>query len=92
VRSRPQGSRSHPDPLSKKLSPSRPETPPRVNGTVPIPGSEKPPPDKHPSVICNADQGTPRELANVAATEEYEGKRQQWTQILEGELAKARDL
>jgi hypothetical protein len=33
-----------------------------------------------------------RELANVAATEEYEGKQQQWTQILEGELAKARDL
>jgi hypothetical protein len=33
-----------------------------------------------------------RELANVAATEEYEGKQQQWTQILEGELAKAREL
>jgi hypothetical protein len=33
-----------------------------------------------------------RELANVAATEEYEGKQQQWTQILESELAKARDL
>src|SRR5262249_37657978 len=33
-----------------------------------------------------------RELANVAATEEYEGKQQQWTQILEGELTKARDL
>jgi hypothetical protein len=33
-----------------------------------------------------------RELGNVAATEEYEGKQQQWTQILEGELAKARDL
>lgn len=33
-----------------------------------------------------------RELANVAATEEYEGKQQQWTQILEGELTKAREL
>ncbi len=33
-----------------------------------------------------------RELATVAATEEYEGKQQQWTQILEGELTKAREL
>jgi hypothetical protein len=33
-----------------------------------------------------------RELTNVAATEEYEGKQQQWSQILEGELVKARDL
>jgi hypothetical protein len=33
-----------------------------------------------------------RELTNTAATEEYEGKQQQWAQILEGELAKARDL
>src|SRR5947209_10008112 len=33
-----------------------------------------------------------RELTNVAETEEYEGKRQSWTSILEGELAKARDI
>ncbi|MEW6541887.1 MAG: DUF499 domain-containing protein [Bacillota bacterium] len=31
-----------------------------------------------------------RELTTVAATEEYEGKRQEWAGILEGELAKAR--
>ena len=30
-----------------------------------------------------------RELTTVAATEEYEGKNQEWTGILEGELAKA---
>ncbi|MFZ0890375.1 MAG: DUF499 domain-containing protein [Candidatus Binataceae bacterium] len=33
-----------------------------------------------------------RELTTVAATEEYEGKKQEWTGILEGELGKARDL
>lgn len=33
-----------------------------------------------------------RELATVAATEEYEGKRQEWAGILEGELAKARAI
>ncbi len=33
-----------------------------------------------------------RELTNVAATEEYEGKQQQWSQILEGELKKAREI
>lgn len=33
-----------------------------------------------------------RELTTVAATEEYEGKRQEWTGILEGELAKARAI
>lgn len=33
-----------------------------------------------------------RELATVAASEEYEGKRQEWTGILEGELAKARTI
>jgi hypothetical protein len=33
-----------------------------------------------------------RELATKAAAEEYEGKQQQWSQILEGELAKAVDL
>jgi hypothetical protein len=33
-----------------------------------------------------------RELASVAATEEYEGKRQEWAAILEGELARARAI
>ena len=33
-----------------------------------------------------------RELASVAASEEYEGKRQEWSAILEGELVKARDI
>ncbi len=33
-----------------------------------------------------------RELITTAATEEYEGKKQEWASILEGELAKARDL
>jgi hypothetical protein len=33
-----------------------------------------------------------RELTTVAATEEYEGKRQEWSAILEGELAKAREI
>ena len=33
-----------------------------------------------------------RELTTVATTEEYEGKKQEWTGILEGELAKARDV
>ena len=33
-----------------------------------------------------------RELTTVAATEEYEGKKQEWTGILEGELAKAREI
>jgi hypothetical protein len=33
-----------------------------------------------------------RELTIVAETEEYEGKRQAWTSILEGELAKAREI
>ena len=32
-----------------------------------------------------------RELTTVAASEEYEGKRQEWSAILLGELAKARD-
>lgn len=31
-----------------------------------------------------------RELASIAATEEYEGKRQEWTGILDGELEKAK--
>jgi hypothetical protein len=33
-----------------------------------------------------------RELTNVAGSEEYEGKKQDWTGILEGELGKARDI
>lgn len=33
-----------------------------------------------------------RELTTVAAYEEYEGKRQDWSSILEGELAKAREI
>ncbi|MEJ7637813.1 MAG: DUF499 domain-containing protein [Singulisphaera sp.] len=33
-----------------------------------------------------------RELTNVAGSEEYEGKKQEWNGILEGELAKARDI
>jgi hypothetical protein len=33
-----------------------------------------------------------RELTNIAATEEYEGKKQEWSGILEGELTKAREL
>ncbi|MCW5968654.1 MAG: ATP-binding protein [Blastocatellales bacterium] len=33
-----------------------------------------------------------RELTNVAATEEYEGKKQEWLAILEGELTKAREI
>jgi len=33
-----------------------------------------------------------RELTTVAATEEYEGKRQEWTGILEGETEKAREI
>ena len=33
-----------------------------------------------------------RELTNVAAAEEYAGKKQEWTSILEGELRKAREI
>jgi hypothetical protein len=33
-----------------------------------------------------------RELTTVAATEEYEGKKQEWTGILEGEVGKAREI
>jgi len=33
-----------------------------------------------------------RELASIATSEEYEGKRQEWAAILESELAKARDI
>jgi uncharacterized protein DUF499 len=33
-----------------------------------------------------------RELSGVAATEEYEGRKQEWMAILEGEMTKARDI
>ena len=33
-----------------------------------------------------------RELTSTAASEEYEGKKQDWASILEGELTKARDI
>src|SRR5713101_3567093 len=33
-----------------------------------------------------------RELTNIAAAEEYEGKKQEWSGILEGELTKAREV
>ncbi|MBZ0278398.1 MAG: DUF499 domain-containing protein, partial [Anaerolineae bacterium] len=33
-----------------------------------------------------------RELTGIAAAEEYEGKRQEWSAILQGEFAKARDV
>ena len=57
--------------------------------------------DKSPLIATNVFLGEPnrptisesaRELTNVAETEEYEGKRQEWTSILEGELARAREI
>jgi hypothetical protein len=57
--------------------------------------------DTAPIVSTNIFLGEPgkdtlseaaRELTTVAETEEYEGKRQSWTSILEGELAKAREV
>ncbi|MFZ5634688.1 MAG: DUF499 domain-containing protein [Bacillota bacterium] len=57
--------------------------------------------DRCPLVAANAFLTAPgregiseaaRELANIAATEEYEGKRQEWVGILEGELTKARAI
>jgi len=57
--------------------------------------------DTCPLVATNVFLGAPgrsalsesaRELTNVAETEEYEGKKQEWSGILEGELAKARDV
>lgn len=57
--------------------------------------------DTSPLVGANVFLGEPgkpglsegaRELATVAATEEYEGKKQEWSMILEGELAKAREI
>ena len=55
--------------------------------------------DNCPLISANVFLNTPdsgeispaaRELATVAASEEYEGKRQEWSGILEGELSKAR--
>jgi hypothetical protein len=57
--------------------------------------------DKCPLISTNVFIGEPerlalsesaRELTTVAETEEYGGKRQDWSGILEGELAKARDI
>jgi Protein of unknown function (DUF499) len=57
--------------------------------------------DQSPLVGANAFLGRPgavalseaaRELTNVAMTEEYEGKKQEWTGIMEGELARAREI
>ena len=57
--------------------------------------------DECPLVSINVFIGEPgksalseaaRELTNVAETDEYEGKKQEWTGILEGELAKAREI
>jgi len=57
--------------------------------------------DECPLVGANVFLGQPgqtalseaaRELTTVAATEEYEGKKQEWSPILEGELAKARTV
>ena len=57
--------------------------------------------DEAPLVAANSFLGDPgkpgiseaaRELTTIAATEEYEGKKQEWTAILEGELDKAREI
>jgi len=57
--------------------------------------------DNCPLIATNVFLGAPgraalsesaRELTNVAETEEYEGKKQEWSGILEGELSKARDI
>jgi hypothetical protein len=57
--------------------------------------------DTSPLVGANVLLNTPgspglseaaRELTSIAASEAYEGKRQEWAAILEGELAKARDI
>jgi hypothetical protein len=57
--------------------------------------------DTSPLVATNVFLGDPakaglsegaRELTGVAATEEYEGKRQEWSAILDGELGKAREI
>jgi len=55
--------------------------------------------DQSPLVSCNVFLAEPgrdatssglQELTKIATTEEYEGKRQDWTAIIEGELKKAR--
>ncbi len=57
--------------------------------------------DKAPLIAANVFIGdsreatlseAARELTNIATTEEYEGKRQDWNNIIEGELAKARQI
>jgi uncharacterized protein len=57
--------------------------------------------DQSPLIGTNVFLGKPetsgigeaaRELTGVAATEEYEGKRQEWTAILQGELEKAEEI
>lgn len=56
--------------------------------------------DESPLVVANVFLSAPdapdisealRELTTVAAAEEYEGKRQEWSGILQGELEKARN-
>lgn len=57
--------------------------------------------DQSPLIGANVFIGAPgktglseaaRELSNIAATEDYEGKKQEWTGILDGELGKAREI
>jgi hypothetical protein len=57
--------------------------------------------DQSPLVGANVFLGKPakaeigeaaRELTSITATEEYEGKRQEWTAILQGELEKAQGI
>jgi len=57
--------------------------------------------DQSPLIAANVFLNVPgsgeispaaRELTTVAASEEYEGRRQEWAGILEGELAKARAI
>ena len=57
--------------------------------------------DQHPLIGANVFLSAPdktdiseaaRELTNIATTEEYEGKKQEWSGILAGELAKAQEI
>lgn len=57
--------------------------------------------DQSPLIGANVFLGKPakaeiseaaRELTSIAETEEYEGKRQDWTAILQGELEKAQEI
>jgi len=57
--------------------------------------------DQSPLVGTNVFLGKPakpeigeaaRELTSIAGTEEYEGKKQEWTAILQGELEKAQEI